>query len=267
MMTKMIYQVAVGNEMKSGLYAHCIDSVAAYAERIGAKHIVQRQPILRICPDIFATNRSEESYKKHGGFLPIYEKENAFDYLKDYDQVAIIDADIFIRPTAPDIFEDFGTEHAFGACVERDMPISGAYAQKIINYSSMQYNSLSDVKWDWKDWGAKFYNMGMMVINSEHFLPHLKGQSAKEFLNRHYFKRFIDGEGNWKWSTDQTLLNWWVKKDEVNIKDMEWKWNALFSAVKDERLPEAHFIHFFLKDKLPNNGENVEALMAKIGES
>lgn len=55
---------------------------------------------------------------KYGGYLPIYEKENAFDYLDDYDQIAIIDADIYIRPDAPNIFEDFGTEQSpLGLCV------------------------------------------------------------------------------------------------------------------------------------------------------
>ena len=38
--------------------------------------------------------------------LPIYEKENAFDYFDDYDQIAIIDADIYIRDTAPNIFNE-----------------------------------------------------------------------------------------------------------------------------------------------------------------
>ena len=264
-MNRMIYQVAVGEQMKSGLYAHCIESVAKYCERHGIKHIVQRQPILRIAPDIFASNRSEESWKKHGGYLPIYEKENAFNHLDEYDQIAIIDADIYIREDAPNIFDAFGTEHAFGACVERDMPIHGQYAMKIQNYSHMQYTRLNDVQWDWRDWGAKFYNMGMMVLNSQKFKPYLKGQDAKSFLMRMEFKRFIDGEGAWKWSTDQTLLNWFVKKYDVPTHDMEWKWNALYSAVKDEYIPDAYFIHFFLKDKLPNKGEDVAALMKKIG--
>lgn len=263
-MKRVIYQVYVGK--RSALYDHCVSSVAAYCEKYKIEHVVQRKPILRIKPDIFATNRSKESYEKHGGFLPIYEKENAFAYLKTHDQVAIIDADIYIRPTAPNIFDEFGALHEFGACVERDMPISGAYAMKIRNYSSMQYNSLSGngVNWDWRDWGAKFYNMGMMIMNSS-FDRHLKGQTPKQFLERAEFKDFIDGKGAWKWSTDQTLLNWFVKKEKVVIQDMDWRWNALYKGVKDEFIPQAHFVHFFLKDKLPNSGENVEELMRKIG--
>jgi hypothetical protein len=261
-MKRLIYQVYVGN--KSNLYDWCVQSVADYCDRHGIDHIVQRQPILRIKPDVFATNRSNESYEKHGGFLPIYEKENAFDKFADgYQQIAIVDADIFIRPDAPNIFDEFGVDHDFGAVVERDMPIRGEYALKIRNYSSMQYNNLSDVKWDWQDWGARFYNMGMMIMNKS-FTRYLKGQTAKQFIERPEFKDFVDGIGNWKWSTDQTLLNYWVKKTGMNIKDMDWKWNALYSAVKDDRIPEAYFVHFFLKDKLPEKGENVKQLMSKI---
>ena len=264
MKRRLVYQVVLGNAKNSPLYKHCTESVTNYCEKHGLDHFVQSTPHLRIKPDIFATNRSAESYEKHGGFLPIYEKENAFDcFEKGYDQIAIIDADIYIRPDAPNIFEDFGTEHDFGACVEKSMPISGQYAMKIKNYSHMQYTTLNDVDWEWTDWGAKFYNMGMILMNKS-IVPHFKGQSAKQFLERPEFKRFIDGEGAWKWSTDQTLLNWWVKKDKVNVKDMDWKWNALYKGVKDEFIPESHFIHFFLKDKLPQQGENVEALMRDI---
>lgn len=264
-MKRLIYQVCLGQAGTSSLYKKCIQSVADYCEKYDIDHHVQKEAILRIKPDVFVTNRSTDSYEKHGGFLPIYEKENAFDWFsKGYDQIAIIDADIYVRPTAPDIFRDMGDSHDFGAVVERDMPISGAYAHKITNYSNMQYTRLSDVDWEWKDWGAKFYNMGMIVMNKS-ILDHLHGESARQFITRPEFKRFVDGEGAWKWSTDQTLLNWWVKKAGVKVKDMDWTWNALYSAVKDEHIPKANFVHFFLKDKLPNNGENVDALMEKIG--
>ena len=271
-MKRLIYQVCLGAASQSKLYKHCIQSVANYCEAHGIDHHVQTTPILRIKPDVFVTNRSTESYEKHGGFLPIYEKENAFDWFsKGYDQIAIIDADIYIRPNSPNIFHDLGNNYDFGAVVERDMPITGAYAMKIKNYSHMQYNSLSDVKWDWRDWGAHFYNMGMIVMNRS-ITDFLHGESAQQFIRRAEFKRFVDGLNNWKWSTDQTLLNWWVKKESSNpdlpmrVKDMHWTWNALYSAVKDDQIPKANFVHFFLKDKLPQNGENVEELMKKIGE-
>lgn len=261
-MKRMIYQVAVGKP--SRLYEHCIESVAHYCQKHDIVHYVQRQPQYRIAPDPFNMGRSRESFEKYGGYLPIFEKEVAFDYIENYDQIAIIDADIYIREDAPNIFEDFGTEHAFGAVCEREMDIEPWYVQKIVNYSRMQYGHLQNNKLDFKltDRGFEFFNMGMILLNCESFKPFLKGQTGKQFIQRAEFKDFVDGVGPWKWSTDQTLLNVFLKKYGVPVKHMDNRWNGLYTAVKN--LKECHFIHFFLKDKLPKNGEDVDSLMSHI---
>lgn len=261
-MKKLIYQVYIGKRSK--LYDHCTASVKAYAKRIGADYEVQRSPILMIKPDVFMTNRSPESYEKHGGFLPIYEKENAFAYLRSYDQVAIVDADIFIRDDAPDIFDVLPSEYDFGAVLERDMPINNQYRAKIANYSRMQYgmNTLRPL-FNWNEAGANFYNMGMIVLNKS-FAKYLNNQTPLQFLRQPRFKSFIDGMGAWKWSTDQTLLNVFIKEDNVKVKNLDWKWNALYTAVHQNKIKDAYFIHFFLKDKLPARGENVEELMKNV---
>jgi hypothetical protein len=72
------------------------------------------------------------------------------------------------------------------------------------------------------------------------------GKPVKGVITRPEFKRFVDGIGNWKWSTDQTLLNYWIKKEKMKVKNLSWQWNALYTAVEDRRIKEAHFIHFFL---------------------
>jgi hypothetical protein len=260
---RVIYQVYVGK--KSKLYDHCVDSVHEYCKVHGIEHGVQTQPILKIKPDVFATNRSKESYEKHGGYLPIFEKENAFNYLRSNHQVAIIDADIWIRPDAPNIFDEVPDLYDFGAVLEREMPITPQYTQKIANYTRMQYgmNQLQGL-FDWKHpGGANFYNMGMMVLNKS-FETYLKGQTPMQFLMRPEFKVFIDGMGNWKWSTDQTLLNVWVKESKMSVKNLSFQWNGLFTGIDMNRIGECHFVHFFLKDKLPNGGENVKELMQYV---
>ena len=105
--------------------------------------------------------------------------------------------------------------------------------------------------------------MGLMLMNKS-ITNYLKGQSAKEFITRTEFKDFVDGIGGWKWSTDQTLLNYWVRKEKMKQQHLDWKWNALYTAVHDDKIPEAYFVHFFLKDHLPDGGENVKELMEKI---
>jgi len=193
-MAQLIYQVYVGK--RSRLYDWCTKSVKEYAERIGADYKCQTQPLLRIKPDIFSTNRSKESYEKHGG-------------------------DIYIRPDAPDIFFELEPEYDFGAVVEATMPMTPEYRQKILNYSRMQYGTLK-MPWSYDDvFGFPFMNMGLMVLNKK-----------------------------------------WIRKEQMNIKKLDWKWNALYTACT--RVREAHFVHFFLKDKLPNRGENIEQLEKDI---
>jgi hypothetical protein len=257
-MKRLIYQVYVGK--KSKLYDHCTASVKAYCEKHNIDYVLQTTPILFIRPDPFLSNRSAECQSRPLP-LPIFEKENAFTYLKSYDQVAIIDSDIWIRPDAPNIFNDFGTDHDFGGVVEREMPITPQYAGKIQNYSRMQYSSIRNVDWKWNDRGGEFMNMGVMLMNKS-IEKYLNGETPKQFLSRPRFKPFIDGVGNWKWSTDQTLLNTWIREEKMKIKNMDWKWNGLFTA--NTKIQECHFVHFFLKDKLPEQGENVAKLMEAV---
>lgn len=260
-MKTLIYQVYVGK--KSRLYDHCTASVKAYADRIGADYVIQTQPLLRIKPDPFNTNRSTEATARLG-YLPIYEKENAFGYFDHYDQIAIIDSDIWVRDTCnTSIFDKVPMEYDFGGVLEQDMPCTPQYLRKIANYTRMQYgmNPLNKL-FDWKHpAGADFYNMGMMVINKS-LLDYLNGETPQQFLKRPRFKPFIDGMGAWKWSTDQTLLNVWVKEEKMKVNNLHWKWNGLFTA--NTKVEQCNFVHFFLKDLLPHKGENVEELMKLV---
>lgn len=256
-MKKLIYQVYTGKS--SRLYDWCTDSVEVYAKRIGADYIQLNVPVLKIKPDPFVTNRSKESYEKYGGFLPIYEKENAFKYFDRYDQIAIIDADIYIRDTAPDIFNSIEPDAAFAGVYEREMPVTSQYSAKIRNYSRMQYGQF-EKHFDFNHpHGAPFMNMGMMLMNKS-FQPYLKGMSPKEWLTQPAFKGFIDGLGAWKWSTDQTLLNCFVNSTKMKVTHLDYKWNGLYTAIPDDKIKDCHFVHFFLKDKLPDRGENIEEL-------
>ena len=263
-MKRLIYQVYTGKRSK--LYDHCTTSVKAYADKISVDYTVQTIPKMMIKPDVFATNRSKESYEKYGGFLPIYEKENAFDYFDRYDQICIIDADIWVRPEAPNIFlelDNYDGTTEFAGVVERMAPILPWYKQKLVGYTRMQYSNLKDVDWWWNEDGALFYNMGLMLMDKK-ITKYLKGQTGKQFIQRPEFKDFVDGQGAWKWSTDQTLLNYWVKKEKMIQKYLDWKWNALYTAIPNDKIKEAYFVHFFLKDKLPNRGENVDQLMENV---
>jgi hypothetical protein len=238
-MKRLIYQVYTGPRKR--LYDHCTKSVATYCKEHGIDHIIQTEPILRIKPDVFLTNRSTESYGKHGGFLPIYEKENAFGYFDRYDQIAIVDGDIWIRPDSPNIFDELDDDTEFAGVIERQMPLTPRYFQKITNYSRMQYQTLKHIDWKWDHHGGEFYNMGMMLMSNK-IAKYLHGQTPKE----------------------QTLLNTWVREEKMKQKHLHWKWNGLFNAIPHEKMQQAHFLHFFHKDLIPNEGENIEALMKLV---
>jgi hypothetical protein len=260
-MKRLIYQVYVGKPTK--LYDECINSVKLYCLKHNIDHIVQKEPILKIMPDPNRSGRSKEAVERLG-YLPIYEKENAFSYLKEYDQVAIVDSDIYIKNTAPNIFNELPVEYAFGGVVERDLPTAKKHKSRVIKYSNNAFKHFTDVQWDWNHLGADYFNMGLMILNSKQFLPYLKNETVEEFFKRPEFKDFIDGVGYYKWSTDQIMLNWWVKKESMAVKKLDWRWNALYKGVEDKYLKDAHFIHFFLKDLLPNKGEDVKEILKII---
>jgi hypothetical protein len=262
-MKKLVYQIYIGKKLK--LYDHCTNSAKEYAERIGADYVCQTVPTLKIKPDIFSTNRHPNAWEKHGGFMPIFEKENVFDYFKDYDKCCVIDADIYVRPTAPDIFEELPDNYTVGSVYECDLPVTNQYAAKIKQYSTNCWSAYMNYDWNWNNkTGGDFFNSGVMLYNSKKMLEVLKGMTPREFLEQPMLKDFIDGKGWLKWQSDQMTLNYWFKAKNIEVKRLDWKWNSLYTAILEGKIKEAHFVHFFLKDKLPNGGENVQELMKHV---
>jgi hypothetical protein len=263
MKKRLIYQVYLGK--KSNLYDFCTQSVKEYCEKYGIDYKIQTSPILRILPDMKRTGRNKSGLIKEMGYLPIFEKENAFAYLDDYDQIAIIDSDIYIRKDAPNIFEDLSEDFDFGGVLERSGPINASHKTKIKGYSRDMFQNMRDVTFNWNGEGADFMNMGMMVMNKS-LNKYLEGQTPEQFIRRKEFVDFVDGIDLYKYSTDQVLLNYWLKKCGAKVKHMDWKWNALYRAIKDDQIKNAHFVHFFLKQQIrPGNGEDLTVVKKVLG--
>ena len=237
----VIYQVAVGDTRS--LYETCIRSVSDYCQRHSIEHIVQREPTLRIQP--LENHRSEQALRL--GYLPIFEKANALSLLKDHDAVMILDSDIYVRTDAPNIF-DLPVTAPFAGVIERDMPLTTRHQTKVRKYSEAQYGSLrAEADFKWNDCGAAFFNMGMMLLRPN-IQPWLQQQTAEQFLRRPEFERFVNGQGAWRWSTDQTLLNYWLRNSNIPVQCLDYRWNALYGAVDPQALREAWILHFFLAD-------------------
>ena len=262
-MKRLIYQVKVGPNPPA-YYDTCIRSAVEYCKKYNIDHIVQTEPILKIRP--LNSKRSEMAVERLG-YLPIYEKENAFSYLDQYDQIAIVDSDIYIRHIAPNIFDELEEDTVFAGVMEKDMPLTKQYVEKIRGYSGGQYSRLTDVEWNQSPThGFPFYNMGLMLFSNK-IKEYLNDETPEQFIRRKEFERFVNGEGNWKWSTDQTLLNYWVKKSGMKTKNLDWKWNALFKGVRDEVLPESYFVHFFLSNNLPKKGVEIQNIIKDLSKA
>jgi hypothetical protein len=257
-MNNMIYQVKVGPNPPA-FYDVCIDSVARYCQKYNIKHIIQTEPVLKIRP--VNSHRSENALRL--GYLPILEKENAFEYLDRYDKICIVDSDIYIRDHAPNIFDEIDDKTAFAGVYEKDMPLTNEYQKKIVSYSKGQYETLADSGMETGSFGFAFFNMGLMLFTKA-ILPHLAGQTPEQFLRRKEFEDMINGKGNWRWSTDQSLLNFWVHSSGMTRKSLDWKWNALFKGIRDEKLKESYFLHFFLSNNLPCKGNEIPEIIANL---
>jgi len=220
----LIYQVNIGS---TSFFDECIDSVSRYCKWYGIDHIVQTESLLDLPPH--------------------FEKLGAFSYLGEYEKVLILDADVFITRLAPNIFDCDDAE--FSAVIERDLPLTPVYRDKIRRYTDENYRSLTDVDWDWDESGAEFFNTGVCLLRGT------KTPSGLErFLENNYWNR----------TYDQTFLNWWVKSCGVDFNRLDWRWNALYGAVDD--IAEAYFVHFFLSYAMPRGGAEIPEIIQGIVE-
>jgi hypothetical protein len=256
-MKRLIYQVNIPLEGQNALYDFCENSVSNYCKKYDIDHIVQREMLLKISPNMKRTQRNKNGLMKLAGdALIIFEKENAFNYFDEYDQIAIIDSDIYVRDNAPNIFDELPEEYDFGGVLERDLPLSPGHKNKIVGYSRDMFKNkyISNVDWEWKDNIAAFMNMGMMLMNKS-IVKYFNGQTPEEFIRRPEFTDLVDGIGLFKYSTDQVLLNYWLKKDKVRVKYLDWRWNGMYRGASD--IKQAYFVHFFLKNQIPGKGKDI----------
>jgi len=256
---RLIYQVAVGNPPP--FYQVCIDSTAAYCKRFGFEHIVQTEPTIRLRP--VNSHRSERAVERFG-YLPHFEKNNMFALLDEYDQIGYIDADIFIRKTTPNIFDELEPETTIAGVRECDMPLARHFVGKVKEYSYGQYGMLPEMKKLDGPKGIPYHNSGVLAMNSQNIKPYLNGETPDEFVRRKEFEGFVNGVGKWKWASDQTPLNWWFVKEGMNVKCLDWKWNALYKGIRDDKIPQAHMIHFFLATKLQKEGVDIVKIIEKL---
>lgn len=213
-------------------------SMETYCRRHGIEHYVQRQPILRIRPA--QSHRSEAALKL--GYLPIAEKFAALDWLDRYDMVAVMDADFWAAPHAPDLFDFANANAHLGAVVERELPLSDRYAAKLDRYERQMFGPLHGV-------GLPFFNGGLLVFNRSirRFIP----EPPMEFVRRPELARFIDGVGAWRYSTDQVLWNWFARSTSgLVLQHLDPRLNWLYGMIQPGRERDGWLHHFLLSEHI-----------------
>lgn len=244
-MRLLVYQVAIGEQRP--LWQHCLDSVGIWCKRHGYDHHIQREPLLRIRPK----NSQRSANALRLGYLPNLEKLAGLDHLPSYDGVIIMDADVWLRPNAPSIVPDLPPTCDVAGCPERAMPIVPAYAKKLDWYERGQFGP---VQWV----GLPFIQFGVVVYLRSflRFVP----DGARALLARPDLQPFIDGQGSWKWQTEQTTMNWFLRSQRVHVHHFPHLWNGLYGVLNPGEIERCHAIHFFLSAHI-HGSEDPETLL------
>lgn len=246
-MRRLVYQVAIGP--RRPLWEQCIESMARYCARHGFTHEVQREPILRIRPK--ASQRSEGALRL--GYLPNCEKMAGLSLFDQFEQIAIVDSDVWATADAPSIFDGVPPSCDLAAVTERALPISPIYARKLDRYERMQFAPLDGV-------GLPFLQCGVIVYNRS-FTRFMPG-GPKGWYEQLELERFVNGEGPWRWQTEQVTLSWFCRAKGVDVAALDPRFNWLFGAILTAHRLEGWFHHMFLSEHL--TGTDPEQ-MVKMG--
>jgi len=232
---RLLFQVLIGE--RRPLWEKCVRSAAAYAARIGCVHQVQLEMVLKVMPK--KSQRSEGAVRLGG--LPNLEKLNGLSYLHEFEQIALIDSDVYITDSAPNIFDCVPTDCDVAGVTERALPISPLYARKLDRYEQMQFAPVNGV-------GLPFLQCGVMVYNRsfQRFMP----DGPKAFWEQPSLERFINGEGGWRWQSEQCTLSWFLRANSVNVAALPIQFNWLYGALQPGRMHEGWFHHLFLSEHL-----------------
>jgi len=159
----------------------------------------------------------EKECNFHGKIKPIWNK--SLIYLKEgYDKIGIVDADTMIRWDAPNIFEEFDDEF----CGVKDLCDLNWLLSSIQDRQKFFPEVNMDI--------FKYINAGVVFFNDKH------KDVFKELLDFYIAnKREIDAiQGGGK---EQTLLNFFLQKNQIPIKLLDPRWNLVSIHRKNMFIP------------------------------
>ena len=152
----------------------------------------------------------------------MWQRYYLFDILKandiEYDQICMVDADTIIHPDCPNFFEE--TEHKYcgvmnDGCYEWVLRSIKVYSQQVFNG-------------DWVNpW--EYINGGFQIVNDRH--KEFFGEIVKFYTeNQKTLKNIQKNNGL---GTDQTPINYLIKKHNIDLKIMPQCYNLHQMAIKN----------------------------------
>ena len=139
----------------------------------------------------------------------VWNKELIFERAEGYEKIGIVDADTMIKWNAPNIFNNFDDEF----CMSRDLVNWNWVHNSIQNYSKFFKNIQLDIS-SYGNAGVIFFHKLYLPLFKEVFEFYQENKKELDFWDK--------GGGR-----EQTVLNFFLKKNNVDIKFLDGSWNLL----------------------------------------
>jgi hypothetical protein len=139
----------------------------------------------------------------------VWNKELIFERAEGYEKIGIVDADTMIKWNAPNIFNSFDDDF----CMTRDLVNWNWVYSSIQNYSKFFKNIQLDI--------SNYGNAGVIFFHKL-YLPLFKEVFEFYQENKKELDSWDKGGGR-----EQTILNFFLKKNNVDIKFIDGSWNLL----------------------------------------
>lgn len=141
--------------------------------------------------------------------FPIWNKSLIYKYGQGYDKIGIVDSDTMIRWDAPNIFEYIEEDKFYGVIDLCDL-------NWLFDSVKDRQKFFPNVKLDLN----KYLNAGVLFFSSKHL------DFFHKFLTfvKHYEEEINEIKGGGK---EQTLLNFFLQSEGIEIETLEPAWNLL----------------------------------------
>lgn len=155
-----------------------------------------------------------------------FEKFQAVDMLDEYDRILLLDADVMLSPTCPDVF-DVVPEDAIGCVFEDVGPAEESRRRAIEWIRQLAFDPALEY------WTEGYFNSGVMVFSKCH-------QDALRLDLNNTQVRDVASHGPWN---DQHVLNYLARRSGCPIRRMGYRWNHM-SMFADKHTHDSHIIHY-----------------------